>query len=119
MADQNIKKNISKAGVPVLNVGNPGNKGGPGRPKSEIRARCAAAFDARIPILEKIADNDEHHEQSKAIDMLGKYGGLAQTDITSGDQPLNGYDLSKLDPETELPVFLALLQKIAPESETE
>lgn len=106
-------------GGTLLPGGLPGNRGGLGKPKSEIRARLAASFEERIPILEGIADNPKSYERLKAIDLMAKYSGLAQMDITSGDQPLNGYDLSKLDPETELPVFLALLQKIAPDSETE
>lgn len=32
------------------------NKGGPGRPASEIRERCRGSFYERIPILEEIAD---------------------------------------------------------------
>jgi len=69
-----------------------GNAGGTGRPKSEVRAACASAFDARIPKLQAIADNvDGTYSSSdvlKALDMLGKYGGLQQTDVTSGDKPV-------------------------------
>lgn len=36
--------------------GTPGNRGGAGRPSSEIRARLRGSFDARVAILEEIAD---------------------------------------------------------------
>lgn len=113
MEGENTRKNISSDGRPALNVGNPGNKGGPGRPKSEIRARLADSFHQRIPILEEIADNPEHHERLKAVDMMAKYSGLAQMDITSGDMPLK-WDFSKLS-DAELDIFIPLLQKISTE----
>lgn len=120
MADGNIGKNIGMQGLPVLNIGNPGNKGGPGRPKSEIRRACAEAFYDRIPMLAKIADAEEEGattktDRLKAIDLLGKYGVGNSSDITSGDQPLR-YDLSKLNDE-ELDIFTALLAKISPEDD--
>lgn len=73
-----------------LLVGNPGNKGGTGKPKSEVRERCVGSFDERIPILEQIANdvNANPADRLKAIDLLGKYGGLQQVDQTSGDKPL-------------------------------
>ena len=73
----------------LLLSGNPGNSGG-GRPKSEVRAACADGFDKRIPLLQAIADNDTLNpaERLKALDLLGKYGGLQQVDNTSGDKPL-------------------------------
>ena len=101
---------------PVLNgghfiTGNPGNKGG-GRPKSEVRAACASAFDARIPKLQEIADNANGTYSSsdvlKALDMLGKYGGLQQVDQTSGDQAIKSVviDASTL-PTEQLDAILA------------
>jgi len=69
-----------------------GNKGGTGRPKSEVRAACADSFDARIPKLQEIADNKEGKYSAsdvlKALDLLGKYGGLQQVDQTSDDKPI-------------------------------
>ena len=67
------------------------NRGGTGRPKSEIRRACAEAFDSRIPRLLEIMDNaSTPQEYMKALDLLGKYGGLQQIDATSGDNPLQG-----------------------------
>ena len=92
MSENNVKNNViqGRNGGLLNNGGTPGNAGGTGRPKSEVRAACASAFDARIPKLQAIADNvDGTHSSSdvlKALDMLGKYGGLQQTDVTSNDK---------------------------------
>lgn len=87
---ENITKNIATHGLSVLNVGNPGNKGGTGRPKSEVRARCVGAFDARISVAEEILDDPDSTpaDRLRALDLLGKYGGLQQVDQTSGDEPI-------------------------------
>ena len=75
----------------LLKGGVVGNRGGTGRPKSEIRRACAEAFDSRIPRLLDIMDNaSTPQEYMKALDLLGKYGGLQQIDATSGDNPLQG-----------------------------
>ena len=67
------------------------NRGGTGRPKSEIRKACAEAFDSRIPRLLQIMDEaSTPAEYMKALDLLGNYGGLQQIDATSGDNPLQG-----------------------------
>jgi hypothetical protein len=47
---------VPRHGGGLLRVGNPGNKGGTGRPPSEIRQRCRGSFYDRIRILEEIAD---------------------------------------------------------------
>ena len=68
-----------------------GHRGAGGRPKSEIRRACAEAFDSRIPRLLEIMDEaSTPQEYMKALDLLGKYGGLQQIDATSGDNPLQG-----------------------------
>ena len=75
----------------LLKGGVVGHRGGTGRPKSEIRRACAEAFDNRIPRLLEIMDNaSTPQEYMKALDLLGKYGGLQQIDATSGDNPLQG-----------------------------
>jgi len=75
----------------LLKGGVVGNRGGTGRPKSEIRKACAEAFDSRIPRLLEIMDEaSTPAEYMKALDLLGKYGGLQQIDATSGDNPLQG-----------------------------
>ena len=59
-----------------------GNRGGTGRPPDLIRQRCREAFDKRIPILEKIADDKvrKGSEQPRvrdrimALDALAKHG---------------------------------------------
>jgi hypothetical protein len=60
----------------ALKVGNPGNRGGTGRPPSEIRQRLRGAFEDRIPILEDIADSAtaSASDRMKAVDLMAKYG---------------------------------------------
>ena len=84
----NISKNISNRGIECLNVGNPGNKGGTGRPKSVIREKCAGSFEQRIKVAEEILDDPSstNADKIRALDLLGKYAGLQQTDITTNDQ---------------------------------
>ena len=75
----------------LLKGGVVGHRGAGGRPKSEIRRACAEAFDSRIPRLLEIMDEaSTPQEYMKALDLLGKYGGLQQIDATSGDNPLQG-----------------------------
>lgn len=75
----------------LLKGGVVGHRGGGGRPKSEIRKACAEAFDSRIPRLLQIMDEaSTPAEYMKALDLLGKYGGLQQIDATSGDKPIEG-----------------------------
>lgn len=96
MSQENSGENFGEGLTPQAHGGalkqgtNFGNKGG-GRPKSEIRRACAEAFDSRIPRLLEIMDNaSTPQEYMKALDLLGKYGGLQQIDATSGDNPLQG-----------------------------
>lgn len=77
----------------TLQVGNPGNAGGTGRPPSAIREALRGSFDRRIAILEQIADGDavvkvkdafgketgttvsaSPADRLKAIDTLARYG---------------------------------------------
>lgn len=65
-------------GGALLSGGVPGNAGG-GRPPSEVRAACRAAFHDRIPTLETIADDKDASPEVRisAINTFGKYGGLS------------------------------------------
>jgi hypothetical protein len=56
--------------------GKPGNKGGTGRPKSEVREACLRSFEERIPLLGAIADDPNAHPiaRIKALEALAKYG---------------------------------------------
>ena len=96
MSQENSGENFGEGLTPQAHGGalkqgsNFGNRGG-GRPKSEIRKACAEAFDSRIPRLLQIIDEaSTPAEYMKALDLLGKYGGLQQIDATSGDNPLQG-----------------------------
>jgi hypothetical protein len=62
------------------------NKGGPGRPASEVIARALGSFDERIPVLEEIADNAAaaDADRIRAVDKLAKYGlvdGISRADV--------------------------------------
>ena len=85
-----VELNKQDHGGALLSGGVPGNRGGTGRPKSEVRLRCRGSFDQRIPIIEAIIDSGESSSADKlrAMDLLGKYGGLHQIDATSGVKPL-------------------------------
>ena len=51
------------------------NRGGTGRPPSEIRQRLRGSFADRIKILEEIADKAEaNQDRIRALDILAKYG---------------------------------------------
>jgi hypothetical protein len=63
-------------GGALYSGGVPGNRGGQlgGRPRSEVRAALRAAFDARLPRLQAIADDADVGDALKALDLMGKYG---------------------------------------------
>ena len=81
-----IGKNIGKQGLPVLNVGNPGNSGG-GRPPNLIRAACRESFDKRIPILESIADDETASPRARiaAVHELSAIGLPTQQEVAGVD----------------------------------
>jgi hypothetical protein len=73
------KKRLQLHGGALNAGGTKGNKGG--RPASEIRDLCAQSFAQRIAKAEAILDNDQssNADKLKALDLLGKYGGLIHT----------------------------------------
>lgn len=86
---ENTAVNIVNGGR--LKRGNPGNRGGSGRPPSEVRAKCLGSFAKRIKIAEQIADSKEssNADRLKALDLLAKYGGLMKVEHSgSDDAPL-------------------------------
>ncbi len=58
-----------------------------GRPPSAVRAACRDAFARRIPILEAIADDatSAPGDRLRALDLLGRYGGLLQAGLGEDD----------------------------------
>lgn len=68
-------------GGALLPGGVKGHKGGPGRPPAEIRLRCAESFDKHVLVAERILRSKKatNAEKLKALDLLGKYGGLIHT----------------------------------------
>lgn len=103
MSDENSVENSN------LRRGNPGNRGGKkgrsGRPPGVIRQACAKAFDKRIKYLMAVVDGEtgpylahkdgqpmlddqgrpircgaDVADRLKAMDLLGKYGGLQKVE---------------------------------------
>ena len=66
-------------GGAILAGGQPGNRGGPGRPPSAIRLRCLESFESRIVVAEEIADNRDERPRDRlaALELLARYAGLA------------------------------------------
>jgi hypothetical protein len=62
-----------------------------GRPPSEVRERCKGSFWERIAVLESIADNPKatSADRIRAMDTLGKYGGLQRVDVTTDDEAID------------------------------
>lgn len=75
-------------GGALRNGGTPGNKGGTGRPKNEIREAARRDFEEAMPLIREAAMNLDHPNWKTAIDTLVKVSGLQQTDVTSGDAAL-------------------------------
>lgn len=65
--------------------GKPGNKGGPGRPPSALRAKLREAAWRRIDVLRQIADDPKatQNDRMKAVDLMLKYG--VGTTVTETD----------------------------------
>lgn len=65
-------------GGALLPGGQPGNRGGSGRPPSAVRLRCLDSFEARITVAEEIADNSGERPRDRlaALDLLARYAGL-------------------------------------------
>jgi hypothetical protein len=65
-------------GGALLSSGRQGNKGGSGRPPKLIRAKCAAAFEARIHVAEQLAEDVSVRAQDRiaALALLARLGGL-------------------------------------------
>ena len=66
------------------------NKGGPGRPPSEIRSKLRGSFADRIKVAEQIADNPKSSpaDRLRALDLLAKYGlgtTITETDTEGND----------------------------------
>jgi hypothetical protein len=64
-----------------------GKKGRSGRLPSKVREACRLAFHQRLKVLKQIADN-EHEDAAdriRAVDTLGKYGGIQKIEHTGAD----------------------------------
>jgi hypothetical protein len=64
--------------------GVPGHVGGSGRPPSALRERLRGSLEARVSVLEEIADSPEADpaDRIRAVDVLARYGLGAASDVT-------------------------------------
>ena len=64
-----------------------GNRGGPGRPPNALRAAMRESLAIRIPIAERIADdeNASNSDRLRAIEMLCRYGLSGPDDEHDGE----------------------------------
>lgn len=71
----------------ALQVGNPGNSGGTGRPPSLLRQQLRGAFAERVAVLTGITDDQEapNGDRIRAMDVLGKYGIGTIREISADD----------------------------------
>ena len=78
-----------KHGGALNTGGTPGHKGAGGRPPSAVREAARLAFSERLEVLTAIADDEEERasDRLKAIDLLGKYGGVDSIALTTDEQP--------------------------------
>lgn len=86
-----LAKEAQQAGLRRGGQGIPGGWPGSGRPKSEVVEACKEAFDKRIPLLTKIADDEklDVKRRLEAINLLGRYGlGTIVTHEVTNEQVL-------------------------------
>lgn len=108
MEDKSVEKSATMPGLNGGTLRRGGNKTpGIGRPSSTVREKCRGSFEKRIRVLEKIADDPKSNDSDRirAVDTLGKYGGLQQFDVVSDGEGLRTLDsimsaaLSKVYPD--------------------
>ena len=90
--------------------GNPGNRGGSGRPPSKIRAAMRESLDARIVIAEAIADDGDASpaDRLRALDLLAKYG-LGTTTTSTDVDGNDAIKAGRLTPEQRKQTIARLL----------
>ena len=88
--NNDLKLVVPKHGRGALRTGGtPGNKGGTGRPPSKVRKLCRDAFEAGIPMITAIRDDEDERtsDRLKAHELLGRFGGVAELSLTVEEQP--------------------------------
>ncbi len=92
--------------------GTPGNRGGPGRPPSRLRAICRRMAGTRLQVLGQISSKKSKSKDSdkiKAIDVLLKYG--MDRSISIADLRVALHEMSELAyemfPKDQADAFLA------------
>ena len=82
-----VERVPQKHGGALLAGGQPGNRGGLGRPPSALRERLRGSLEERVAVLEEIADDPDalDRDRIKAVDVLGKYGLGTVREVTVED----------------------------------
>jgi hypothetical protein len=79
-------------GGALLDGGVRGHRGVGGRPPSAIREAARLAFAERLHVLTDIADDEDAKamDRIRALDLLGKYGGVDKLPVIVEQQPVAG-----------------------------
>jgi hypothetical protein len=84
-------------GGAVRTGGNPGNKGGTGRPPNEIRARMREGLSAALDLVDKMMEEPDQlspAQKLQMVDLLARYGIGAKVDVTTDEMPVKMYALT-------------------------
>lgn len=81
--------------------------------RAAVRAKCLAAFESSLPLLQDILDSSESTpEKLKVLDLLAKLGGLHQADVAADAPAVTFLSLKGLSQTA-----LDELEKLASQSE--
>ena len=83
------------------------------RVREDVRARCAEDFNENRRAAVEIITNtlSSNTDKLRALEMLGKYGGLQQADSTSGDAPVKVRNIAEDLPQELLDQIEAFLRR--------
>jgi hypothetical protein len=84
-----------------------------GRVNADVRERCAEDFNENRRVAVEIinSDSSSNTDKLRALDLLGKYGGLQQIDSTSGDAPVKVRNIAEDLPQELLDQIEAFLRR--------
>lgn len=88
---------VPVTGKGQLRVGNPGNKGGTGRPPNELRALAREAAGKALPNIERIAVNQDL--SSRDGDSVGAFNALVKLGVPQQHEVGENPDAPMLTPE--------------------
>lgn len=103
----------SRAGVAEEIVAEIETPSSTARVKADVRERCADDFNENRRVAVEIinSDSSSNTDKLRALDLLGKYGGLQQIDSTSGDAPVKVRNIAEDLPQELLDQIEAFLRR--------